>query len=74
MRQVATHFALGAAVSGALAVLFSRLRGERVGSVLFLPVVTGIACATAANSAGPWATPVILLLVAVTMWREYRLG
>jgi hypothetical protein len=74
MRQVATHFALGALTSGALAVLFSRLAGERVGSLVFLPVVVGVACASLAHWLGPWATPAILLLIAATMWRESGLG
>lgn len=74
MRQAATHFAIGAVVSGALGLLFSWLAGERVGSVILLPVVVGVVCATAASSLGPWATPVVLLPIAVTMWREYRSG
>lgn len=74
MLQAATHFAIGAVLSGALALLFSWLAGERVGSVIFLPVVAGVVCATASSSLGPWATPVVLLPIAVTMWREYRSG
>ncbi len=74
MLQAATHFAIGAGVSGTLALLFSWLGGERAGSVVFLPVVVGVVCAAAATSVGPWATPVVLLPIAATMWREYRAG
>lgn len=72
MLQAATHFAIGAGVAGALAFLFSWLAGERVGSVILLPVVVGVVCAAAASSLGPWATLVVLVSIAATMWREYR--
>jgi hypothetical protein len=36
--------------------------------------VVGVVCAAAATSVGPWATPVVLLPIAATMWREYRSG
>lgn len=72
MLQAATHFAIGAGVSGALALLFSWLAGERVGSVVLLPVVVGIVCAVAASALGPWATVAVLVAIATTMWRESR--
>ncbi|MBM4245918.1 MAG: hypothetical protein FJ148_19280 [Deltaproteobacteria bacterium] len=72
MRQVALHFTLGAVVSGALAALFALLRGERVGSLVLLPVVVGIVCASAAHVVGPWATLAVLTLIAATIWHEYR--
>jgi len=59
-------------VSGALAVLFSLLRAERIGSLVFLPVVVGIVCASAAHVVGPWATLAVLALITATMWHEYR--
>lgn len=74
MLQVATHFALGAVVSGTLALLFSWLAGERVGSVVFLPVVVGVVCAVVGHALGPWATLAVLLVIAATMWRESRPG
>jgi hypothetical protein len=72
MLHAATHFALGAIVSGTLAVLFSWLAGERIGSVVFLPALVGVVCAVAAHALGPWATVAVLLAIAATMWRESR--
>ncbi|MFN8603727.1 MAG: hypothetical protein U0842_24900 [Candidatus Binatia bacterium] len=74
MLHAATHFAVGAVVSGALAVLFSWLAGERLGSVVMLPVVVGVVCAAAAHALGSWATAAVLLVIAATMWRESRTG
>ena len=72
MAWVLLHFLVGALVSGVLVLVFSYLSGERIGSVVFLPVVVGVVCAAVGHSVGSWATAAVLALVATSMWCEHR--
>jgi hypothetical protein len=66
------HFAIGAAAALAISLLFSRLSGESNGAAPAMAVIVGTACASLAHFVSPWATPVTLLLMALSAMRELR--
>ena len=73
MITVALHFAFGTVGSLVLFLLFTRLSGATGFSAPFVVIFLGIACASLAHFASPWATPIILLLYLLSCLNELRL-
>lgn len=74
-RSIATallHFAFGFLAVGGIAYLHARLLGEANGSFIGAGLIAGIACACLATFASPWASPVVVALLAAASHREYR--
>jgi hypothetical protein len=65
------HFAAGTIGSLLIFLGFARLSGEGF-SLPAGPVVIGIACASLSHYVSPWATPAVLLLVALVSAHEFR--
>ena len=66
MTFVLLHFLAGTIGALALFLVFSRLAGVTSFSAPFGVIFVGIACAGLAHFLSPWATPVILLICAVS--------
>lgn len=72
MTSALLHFAIGAAGSLALFLLFTWLSGARSFSAPFVVVFIGLTCAALSHFLSPWATPVVLVLYGAVAAVECR--
>ena len=76
MGTVLLHFIAGSIGSLAVFLAFTRLSGATSFSAPFGVVFLGIACASLAHFVSPWATPIIIVIYAVSnageLYRERR--
>lgn len=72
MLRAIIHFFAGALASLVVSLVFTRLSGVGRFSLPSDVVIVGLACASLSHFASPWATPVVLLLYALTAAAEYR--
>ncbi|MBF0390603.1 MAG: hypothetical protein HQK71_10935 [Desulfamplus sp.] len=66
------HFAIGTIGSLLIFLLFSRISGEQSFSFPSVVILIGFFCSTMAHFLSPFATPVILILYAITSFNELR--
>lgn len=66
------HLVLGSLGSLLLFVFFARLSGVKGFSFPSAIIVVGIVCASMTHFLSPWATPVILIVYAITSLYELR--
>lgn len=71
MLTAITHFAFGFIAMAAISYLYARRLGEKNGSMIAVGLVSGILCASMATFMTPWASPVVVLLLAAGSHREY---